>query len=347
LTPHWPPWIWIAFNAAILALLIFDLGVVHRRPRVLSIREALVGSAGWISLALLFNVGIWFFQGPERGLEWPPPAPALEFLTGYLIELSLSVDNLFVFLAIFTYFGVRPEHQHRVLFWGILGAIVLRITLILAGIKLIEQFHWMVPVLGAFLVITGIRLVMGNTEHVDFNKNIILRVTRRILPMCDVIDTGKFFLRQNGKLLATPLFLVLILVDVMDVVFALDSVPAILAITRDSFIVYSSNTFAILGLRTMYFAIAGMMRMFAYLKFGLAAILVFVGIKMLVQSYYHIPVAISLSVVVALLGLSVLASILWAKPETVHVHLPADGGGGDAEAPPLPQPQESPEHERV
>jgi len=239
-----------------------------------------------------------------------------------LIELSLSVDNLFVFLAIFTFFGVRAEHQHRVLFWGILGAIVLRITLILAGISLIERFHWMIPVMGAFLVITGIRLVMGGeADHVDFEKNILLRVMRRILPMCDVIDTGKFFLRQNGRLLATPLFLVLILVDVMDVIFALDSVPAILAITRDSFIVYTSNTFAILGLRTMYFAIAGMMRMFAYLKYGLSAILVFVGAKMLLQSYFHIPVAVSLCVVVSLLGLSVLASVLWAKPKVIRVDL--------------------------
>jgi tellurite resistance protein TerC len=344
---HWPAWIWVAFNALVLALLLLDLGVLHRRPRVLTIREALLGSLGWVSLALLFNVGIWYFRGPTHGFEWPPPHSALEFLTGYLIELSLSVDNLFVFLAIFTFFGVRAEHQHRVLFWGILGAIVLRITLILAGISLIERFHWMVPVMGAFLVITGIRLVMGGeADHVDFEKNILLRVMRRILPMCDVIDTGKFFLRQNGKLLATPLFLVLILVDVMDVIFALDSVPAILAITRDSFIVYTSNTFAILGLRTMYFAIAGMMRMFAYLKYGLSAILVFVGVKMIMDSYFHIPVGISLGVVVSLLGLSVLASILWAKPKEIHVALKE--GEDVAEDPEKVRATDrTPEHERV
>lgn len=346
MTHAWPAWIWVAFNAMVLALLIFDLGVLHRRPRVLTIREALLGSLGWVSLALLFNMGIWYFSGPAHGFEWPPPHSALEFLTGYLIELSLSVDNLFVFLAIFTFFGVRAEHQHRVLFWGILGAIVLRITLILAGISLIERFHWMIPVMGAFLVITGIRLVMGGeADHVDFEKNILLRVMRRILPMCDVIDTGKFFLRQNGRLLATPLFLVLILVDVMDVIFALDSVPAILAITRDSFIVYTSNTFAILGLRTMYFAIAGMMRMFAYLKYGLSAILVFVGAKMLLQSYFHIPVAVSLGVVVSLLALSVIASVIWAKPKVVPVDLPE--GGADPHVQDLPGRQKDPEHERV
>jgi tellurite resistance protein TerC len=303
-----PAWVWVGFNAMILALLIFDLGVVHRRARALSIREALIGSMGWVSLALLFNGVIWYFRGPTS---------ALEFLTGYLIELSLSVDNLFVFLAIFTFFGIPQEHQHRVLFWGILGAVVLRITLILAGIKLIEQFHWLVPVLGAFLIFTGIRLIMHNPEHIDFRNNILLRVMRRFIPFCDIVHTGKFFIRQNGQLVATPLLLVLILVDVMDVVFALDSVPAILAITRDSFIVYSSNTFAILGLRTMYFAIAGMMRMFAYLKYGLSAILVFVGIKMLIQSHFHIPVAISLSVVVSLLATSIIASVLWAKPQPV------------------------------
>ena len=342
----WPTWIWVAFNAMVLALLIFDLGVLHRRPRVLTIREALLGSLGWVSLALLFNAGIWYFTGPAHGFEWPPPHSALEFLTGYLIELSLSVDNLFVFLAIFTFFGVRAEHQHRVLFWGILGAIVLRISLILAGISLIERFHWMIPVMGVFLVITGIRLVMGGeADHVDFEKNILMRVMRRILPMCDVIDTGKFFLRQNGRLLATPLFLVLILVDVMDVIFALDSVPAILAITRDSFIVYTSNTFAILGLRTMYFAIAGMMRMFAYLKYGLSAILVFVGAKMLLQSYFHIPVAVSLGVVVSLLGLSVLASVLWGKPKVFPVDLKE--GEAIGEDPEIAARQRTRERERI
>ncbi len=311
-----PAWVWIAFNLFILALLIFDLGVVHRRAKVLTVREALFGSAGWISLALAFNCVIWYFRGTT---------PALEFLTGYLIELSLSVDNLFVFLAIFTFFNVRAEHQHGVLFWGIIGAVVLRITLILAGISLIERFHWMVPAMGAFLVLTGIRLAKGGDDHVDFDKNFLVRIMRRLIPTTNSMESGKFFVREGGRLVATPLLLVLVVVDFMDVIFALDSVPAILAITRDSFIVYSSNTFAILGLRAMYFAIAGMMRMFAYLKYGLSAILVFVGFKMLLHAYFHVPVHVSLGVVVSILAISVIASIV-AGPKAIEVTADAIAG---------------------
>jgi tellurite resistance protein TerC len=295
-----PAWVWISFNAVILTLLVLDLAVFHRKTKALSIREALIGSAGWISLALAFNAGILYFRGTT---------PALEFLTGYLIELSLSVDNLFVFLAIFTFFQVRPEHQHRVLFWGILGAIVLRITLILAGISLIERFHWLVPALGAFLVFTGVRLVKSGDDHVDFEHNVLVRVMRRLIPTVDSMESGKFFVRQAGRLYATPLLLVLVVVEFTDVVFALDSVPAILAITRDAFIAYSSNLFAILGLRAMFFALAGMMRMFVYLKYGLSAILVFVGVKMIIQEWFHIHVGFSLAVVVTILGASIAASI--------------------------------------
>lgn len=300
--------LWIGFNAFVLTLLVLDVFVFHRKPKVLSIREALIASAGWVALALSFNVGIWYFRGHT---------PALEFLTGYLIELSLSVDNLFVFLAIFTFFEVKPQHQHGVLFWGILGAIVLRITLILAGISLIERFHWMIPVMGAFLVFTGFRLAKSGDAHVDFEKNFLMRIMRRIIPTTDSMESGKFFVRERGKLLATPLLLALVVVEFMDVIFALDSVPAILAITRDPFLVYSSNLFAILGLRAMYFAIAGMMRMFAFLKYGLSAILVFVGVKMLVQEWFHIHVALSLGVVVTLLASSIVASILWG-PKAVE-----------------------------
>jgi tellurite resistance protein TerC len=295
-----PGWVWFAFNAFVLVLLVLDLAVFHRKAKVLSIREALIGSAGWISLAFAFNLLIFFLRGTT---------PALEFLTGYLIELSLSVDNLFVFLAIFTYFRVRPEHQHRVLFWGILGAIVLRITLILAGIALIERFHWLVPALGAFLVLTGIRLVKGGDDHVDFDKNPLIRIMRRLIPTTDSIESGRFFVRRAGRVYATPLVVVLIVVEFTDVVFALDSVPAILAITRDAFIAYSSNLFAILGLRAMFFALAGMMRMFVYLKYGLAAILVFVGVKMIIQEWFHIHVGFSLAVVITILGAAIAASI--------------------------------------
>ncbi len=300
--------LWIAFNAFVLGLLALDLIVFHRKPKVLTVKEALVGSAGWVSLALAFNVGVWFFRGTT---------PALEFLTGYLIELSLSVDNLFVFLAIFTYFEVKPEHQHRVLFWGILGAIVLRISLILAGVALIERFHWLVPAMGVFLVFTGIRLVKAGDDHVDFEHNFFVKLMRRLIPTVDSMESGKFFVRQNGKLFATPLILVLVVVEFTDVVFALDSVPAILAITRDAFIAYSSNLFAILGLRAMFFALAGMMRMFVYLKYGLSAILVFVGFKMMVQHWIHVHVAHSLTVVVTLLAASVVASLLWG-PKAIH-----------------------------
>jgi tellurite resistance protein TerC len=311
-----PAWVWVAFNAFILTLLILDLGVFHRKAKVLSVREALIGSAGWISLALAFNGLLWYLLGTT---------PALEFLTGYLIELSLSVDNLFVFLAIFTFFDVKPQHQHRVLFWGIIGAVVLRISLILAGVALIERFHWMVPVMGAFLVFTGIRLVKTGEEHVDFDKNFLVRLMRKIMPTTSSMESGKFWVRENGKLVATPLLLVLVVVDFMDVIFALDSVPAILAITRDPFLVYSSNTFAILGLRAMYFAIAGMMRMFAYLKYGLSAILVFVGFKMLLHAYFHVPVHVSLGVVVSILAISVIASIV-AGPKAVEVTAEAIAG---------------------
>lgn len=308
--------LWIVFNAVMLGLLVLDLVVFHRRPKVLTVREALLGSAGWIGLAFAFNAGLWYFRGAT---------PALEFLTGYLIELSLSVDNLFVFLAIFTFFQVKPEHQHRVLFWGILGAIVLRITLILAGVALIERFHWLVPAMGAFLIFTGIRLVKAGDDHVDFENNFFVKLMRRLIPTTDSMESGKFFVRENGKLLATPLVLVLIVVEFTDVVFALDSVPAILAITRDAFIAYSSNLFAILGLRAMFFALAGMMRMFVYLKYGLSAILVFVGIKMMIQHWMHVHVAISLAVVVSLLAASIVASIYFG-PKVVHEGVEAIAG---------------------
>jgi len=293
-------WLWIFFNIFVLAMLTLDLGVFHRKAHVIKIKEALVWSGVWITLALLFNLGIYIWRGPET---------ALEFLAGYLIEKSLSVDNIFVFLLIFSYFGVPPLYQHKVLFWGILGALVMRAVFIATGITLIEKFHWTIYLFGAILVLTGVKMALQKERKIQPERNLVIRLFRRWVPVTEDYAQDKFFVKRAGRYLATPLFIVLIVVETTDVIFAVDSIPAILAITLDPFIVYTSNVFAILGLRALYFALSGVMELFHHLHYGLSVVLVFVGIKMLLTDLYKIPVSIALSVVAGILLVSVMASI--------------------------------------
>jgi len=291
---------WILFNVFVLAMLVLDLGVFHRRTHTVKFREALIWSLVWIAMAAAFAVVIYFWHGRT---------PSLEFVTGYVIELSLSVDNLFVFLLIFRFFQVPPEHQHKVLFWGILGALIMRAAFIVAGVGLIQRFHWIVYVFGAFLVYSGIKLFGQENAAIHPEKNPVLRLFRKWVPVTKEYEGNKFFVRRPG-LYATPLLVVLVVVETTDLLFAVDSIPAILAITRDAFIVYTSNVFAIMGLRSMYFALAGMMEMFRYLHYGLSLVLIFVGAKMLVSHYYEIPTVVALGCVAGVLIVSVLASVV-------------------------------------
>jgi len=290
---------WIIFNLFVLAMLGLDLGVFHRRAHTVKFREALAWSMVWIALAVIFAVVVFFWHGRT---------PALEFVTGYVIELSLSVDNLFVFLLIFRFFQVPAVHQHKVLFWGILGALIMRAVFIAAGVGLIQRFHWIVYVFGAFLVYSGIKLFFQEEAEIHPEKNPVLRLFRRFVPVTKDYEGDKFFVRRPG-LYATPLFVVLLVVETTDLLFAVDSIPAILAITRDAFIVYTSNVFAIMGLRSMYFALAGMMEMFRYLHYGLSLVLVFVGAKMLLSHYLEIPTPVALAAVAGVLAISVIASV--------------------------------------
>ena len=280
-------------------MLVLDLGVFHRRAHTVKFREALAWSVAWIALAAIFAVVVFFWHGRT---------PALEFVTGYVIELSLSVDNLFVFLLIFRFFQVPAIHQHKVLFWGILGALIMRAIFIAAGVSLIERFHWIIYVFGAFLIYSGIKLFFQKEAEIHPEKNPVLRLFRRMVPVTEDYVGDKFFVRNPG-LYATPLFVVLLVVETTDLLFAVDSIPAILAITRDAFIVYTSNVFAILGLRSMYFALAGMMEMFRYLHYGLSLVLVFVGAKMLLSHYLEIPTPVALATVASVLVISVIASM--------------------------------------
>jgi tellurite resistance protein TerC len=287
-------------------MLVLDLGVFHRRAHTVKFREALAWSGAWVALAAIFAVVILFWHGR---------APALEFVTGYVIELSLSVDNLFVFLLIFRFFQVPAIHQHKVLFWGILGALVMRAIFIAAGVGLILRFHWIIYVFGAFLVYSGIKLFFQGEAEIHPEKNPVLRLFRRWVPVTKDYVGNKFFVRNPG-LFATPLFVVLLVVETTDLLFAVDSIPAILAITRDAFIVYTSNVFAILGLRSMYFALAGMMEMFRYLHYGLSLVLVFVGAKMLLSHYFEIPIQFALAAVAGVLAVSVIASMANPKKKS-------------------------------
>jgi tellurite resistance protein TerC len=298
---------WILFNVFALIMLVIDLRVFHRPGHVVGFREALGWSAMYVAMAAVFAGVLYFWQGPQ----W-----SLEFITGYVLELSLSVDNLFVFLVIFTYFAVPDEQQHRVLFWGILGALILRGVFIGAGVGLINRFHWLLYVFGAFLVYSGISIFRSGDRQVDPEKNPVVRVVKRWLPVVPEYRDGKFFVRlaeENGRLYATPLLIVLLVIETTDVLFAVDSIPAILAITLKAFIVYTSNVFAILGLRSMYFAVAGLMKVFRFLHYGLAVILVFVGLKMILEDHFDVPIFVTLGAVAGVLLLSILFSV--AYPE--------------------------------
>jgi tellurite resistance protein TerC len=299
--------LWVGFNIFVLIMLTVDLVVFHRKAHEVSIKEALAWSAVWIAISLLFNVGVYLWYGHVS---------ALQFLTGYLIEKSLSVDNLFVFLVIFSYFKVPAKYQHKVLYWGILGALVMRGALILVGVTLIERFHWIIYVFGAFLIFTGIKMwFQDETVEVHPERNIVVRFFKKFLPVTAGYHEEKFFVKVNGKRYATLLFVVLIVVETTDLVFAVDSIPAIFAITHDPFIVYTSNVFAILGLRSLYFALAGMMDLFYYLKHGLSIVLSFVGVKMVLADIFPIPIGIALGVVAGVLIFSVVASVLRKRRE--------------------------------
>ena len=296
--------IWVCFIGFVLFMLVLDLGVFHRKSHEIKIKEALIWSAVWISLALIFNYGIYVFLGKEK---------AIEFLTGYIVEKSLSVDNLFVFIMLFAYFKVDVKHQHKVLFWGILGALVMRAIFIFAGVALINKFHWIIYIFGALLIFTGIKMLFHKEENIDPDRNPLVKLFKKIFPVTEKEHGDKFFVRLNGKTVATPLFIVLLMVEFTDLIFAVDSIPAILAITNDTFIIFSSNVFAILGLRALYFALAGITKYFYYLKYGLSAILVFVGIKMTIVDFYKVPIVSSLLVISGILIISVVVSVLRPK----------------------------------
>jgi tellurite resistance protein TerC len=304
-------WLWMGFNLFVLAMLALDLGVFHRKAHVISIKEATIWSAVWISLALVFNLGLYFFWDKvSPASEYSNSEAALAFFTGYLIEKSLSVDNIFVFVLIFTFFAVPAIYQHRVLFWGIIGALIMRATLIAVGAALLKEFHWVIYLFGGFLIFTGFRMALHRNEELHPEKNPLVKLLRRIIPITENYEGDKFFIRRAGKFMATPLFLVLLLVESTDLIFAVDSIPAIFAVTNDTFIIYTSNVFAILGLRSLYFLLAGVVDKFYYLKLGLSVVLVFVGIKMMMVDIYKIPVGLSLGVIFMILAISIAAS-LW------------------------------------
>ena len=298
---------WIVFAVLILTFLTLDLGVLNRRAHVIKLKEALLWTAFWVSIALLFCGGIYLFYGHQK---------AMEFLAGYLIEYSLSIDNLFVFLLLFRYFHVPQEYEHKTLFWGILLALITRGIFIFAGVALINTFHWIMYIFGVFLIFTGFKMALNKETEVHPDKNVAIRLLRLFIPMTKEFAGARFFIIKQGKRLATPMLAVLLALETTDIVFAIDSIPAVLAITTDPFIVYTSNVFAILGLRSLFFAISGLMKIFHHLHYGLAAILSFVGIKMLIADFLKIPTGISLGVIAAILALSIISSLIW--PETVN-----------------------------
>ena len=296
---------WIGFHVFIFLMLALDLGVFNKKDHKVPVKEAIIWSSVWISLALLFNLFVFYEFGKTK---------ALEFLTGYVIEYSLSVDNIFVFIIIFTYFSVPDRFQHKVLFWGIIGALVMRGIFIFAGVALINKFYWIILIFGAFLVVTGIKMLFQKKTQVHPEKNPVVRFFRKFLPVSDETHSSKFFIRQNHRIFATPLFLVLLVIESTDLLFAVDSIPAVLAVSHDKFIVYTSNIFAILGLRSLYFAVAGIMSYFRYIKIGIAFILTFVGLKMLASFFdIEIPIILSLGIIVSILFISILASIIIKK----------------------------------
>lgn len=300
-------WLWIGFNAFVLLMLALDLGVFHRKAHVVSFKESMAWTAVWVALAMVFNVWVWKYFGPQKGLE---------FFTGYVIEKSLSVDNVFVFALLFSYFAVPQLYQHKVLFWGVLGALVMRAVMIVLGAALITKFSWIIYVFGAFLIITGIKMVVKKEEEIHPEDNPVVRWFKKFMKVTPDFRGDKFFVRENSVLVATPLFVVLLLVEISDLIFAVDSIPAIFAVTKDPFIVYTSNVFAIMGLRSLYFALAGVMDKFHYLKIGLGFVLTFVGVKMLLgHTPWKIDTGLSLGVIVGILALSVIASLMRPKDE--------------------------------
>ena len=316
-------WMWLGFNVFVLVLLALDLGILHRKGKEVGIREALLLSLGYFFLALIFGAGVYHFLGASAGVE---------FFTGYLLEKSLSVDNIFVFVLIFSHFSVPAQYQHRVLFWGILGALVMRAAMILTGAAIIETFHWVIYIFGAFLIFTGIKMLVTINQEPDMEGNRLVRLIRRHFRVTENFEGHKFFIRRDGLLYLTPLMVVLVLVEVSDVVFALDSIPAIFAITTDPFIVYTSNVFAILGLRALYFALVGIIHRFHYLKYGLSLVLMVVGAKMLINAAFGkvIPTDVALLVTALLIGGSMLVSVIKtrrlpkaiATKETIHGWVP-------------------------
>jgi tellurite resistance protein TerC len=293
---------WIGFFAFVFVALYVDMAVLNKKVHTIRLKEALKQSAFWIGLAVIFNIAVYFFMGTEK---------AVEFLTAYLIEESLSMDNLFVFLMIFQYFQVPEQYQHKVLYWGILSAIVMRLIFIFAGVTLVAKFHWVIYVFGAFLVFTAIKMLMKKDEEIHPENNPMLKLFKRFVPVTHEYHKSHFFTKESGRLIATPLMVVLFMIEISDIAFAVDSIPAVLCVSNDLFIVYTSNIFAILGLRSLYFALAGLMPLFHYLKYGLAFILGFIGTKMLIVNFCKIPTGIALGVVGSILILSVIASIVF------------------------------------
>ncbi len=310
-----PYLLWGGFVLFIVGLLVLDLKVLQKDDHEIKVREALAWTGFWIVLALCFNAGVYYFEGSHK---------ALEFLTAYLIEKSLSIDNIFVFLMVFSYFGIPAKYQHRVLFWGILGALIMRAVFILVGVALITRIHWIIYIFGAFLILIGIKMALEKEKEIHPEKNPVLIMFRRFMPVTKKFEGHRFFVRTSGRIAATPLLIVLLVIETTDVVFAVDSIPAVLAISHDPFIVYTSNVFAILGLRALYFAIAGVMQLFHYLNYGLAFILVFVGFKMILSDIVKIPIIIALGVIAGVLFVSIIVSLLFPKkPEQASGGTPA------------------------
>lgn len=299
-------WFWVVFNAFVLMMLALDLGVFHKKLHVVSVKEALTWSGIWIFLALCFNGFIYFAFGETK---------AMEFFTGYVIEKALSVDNIFVFVLIFTYFQIPSIYQHKVLFWGIIGALIMRVIFIFAGVALLEKFHWTIYIFGAILILTGIKMLFDKDKKMEPEKNPVIKLFRKFIPTTNELQGDKFFIKENHKSVATPLFVSLMMIEITDLIFAVDSIPAILAVTQDHFIVYTSNVFAILGLRSLYFALSNIIERFKYLAVGLAIILVFVGIKMVLIDFYKIPIHFSLLIIFTIIVLSVVISLIKTKKQ--------------------------------
>jgi len=306
-------WWWIFFSVFILAMLALDLGVFNSKSHVIKMKEAMLWTFFWVTLALLFGTGIYFFYGHGK---------AMEFVAGYLIEYSLSIDNLFVFMLIFRFFNVPRAYEHKALFWGILMALVTRGIFIFAGVALINTFSWVMYIFGAFLIFTGIKMALNKQTEVHPDKNIAIKLLRYFIPVSNKFSGAKFFVVKKGIRYATPMLAVLLALETTDILFAIDSIPAVLAISKDPFIVYTSNVFAILGLRSLFFAISGLMKLFHLLHYGLAAILCFVGVKMLIEDYFHVPVAASLLVIASILVISIVSSIIWPDPKNEEGEVP-------------------------